>query len=167
MAISAYIKSLREKVGHDLLLLPAVTAIILDDRNRVLLHRSSDDNRWYTIGGALDPGEQPAAACIREVREETGLIVTIDRIAAVGISPVITYPNHDQCQYASVAFVCTVTGGTLSVSEESHELKWFAEEEIERLGLLPYQLKRLRHVLGRNPEPLIETGESLSNSTHG
>src|SRR6476661_3542995 len=106
MAISAYIKSLREKVGHDLLLLPAVTAIILDEKNRVLLHRSSDDNRWYTIGGALDPGEQPAAACIREVREETGLIVTIDRIAAVGISPVITYPNHDRCQYASVAFVC-------------------------------------------------------------
>src|SRR3954467_15039784 len=101
MAISRYIAELRKKIGHDLLLLPAVTAIILDHQNRVLLHRSSDDNRWYTIGGAIDPGEEPAAACIREVREETGLTVTINRIVAVGSSPVITYPNGDQCQYIS------------------------------------------------------------------
>ena len=53
MPISPYIQRLREKVGNDLLLLPAVTAIILDDDNRALLHRSADDDRWYTIGGAI------------------------------------------------------------------------------------------------------------------
>src|SRR5687768_9204005 len=131
MPISPYIKKLRDKIGHDLLLLPAVTAIILDDRNRVLLHRSSDDGRWYTIGGAIDPGEEPAAACIREVREETGLLVTAQRIVAVGSSPVLTYPNGDQCQYISTAFLCNIVGGTLTLSNESHELRYFADRELD------------------------------------
>ncbi len=155
MPISPYIAKLRTRIGHDLLLLPAVTAIILDDQNRALLHRSADDNRWYTIGGAIDPGEEPAAACIREVREETGLIVTIDRIVAVGSSPVITYPNGDECQYISTAFLCNVTGGKLAVSEESHELRYFADDELDALNLLPYQLQRLRHVLSGSREPLF------------
>ena len=157
MGISAYIAKLRERVGHELLLLPAVTAIIMDKRGRTLLHRSSDDGRWYTIGGAIDPGEEPAPACAREVLEETGLVVLPQRIVAVGSSPVIAYPNGDRCQYISTAFLCEVVGGKLAVSEESQELRYFADEELEGLGLLPYQLKRLRHVLSSNHEPLFET----------
>ncbi|HEX8521782.1 MAG TPA: NUDIX domain-containing protein [Tepidisphaeraceae bacterium] len=155
MAISPYIAKLRKKIGHDLLLLPAVTAFILDDQNRVLLHRSSDDGRWYTIGGAVDPGEEPGPACVREVREETGLIVTIDCIVAVGTSPVITYPNRDVCQYVSTAFLCNVIGGSLKISEESQELRYFADQALDALDLLPYQLKRLRHVLSGRRDPLF------------
>ena len=156
MAISAYIAKLREKVGNELLLLPAVTAVILDERNRALLHRSSDDGKWYTIGGAIDPGEEPAPACAREVLEETGLVAVPSRIVAVGSSPVITYPNGHRCQYISTAFLCEVVGGKLQVSEESRELRYFEGGELEALGLLPYQLKRLRHVLQGNREPLFE-----------
>ena len=156
MPISPYIKSLREKVGSDLLLLPAVTAVILDDQNRALLHRSSDDGRWYTIGGAIDPGEEPAPACAREVLEETGLVVIPRRIVAVGSSPIITYPNGDRCQYISTAFFCDVVEGKLTLSEESHDLRYFADHELKALSLLPYQLKRLRHVLAGNLEPLFE-----------
>src|SRR5215212_115328 len=67
MPISPFIAALRAKVGNDLLLLPSVSAIILDDRRRVLLQRASDDGKWYVIGGSLEPDEQPAAAVVREV----------------------------------------------------------------------------------------------------
>jgi len=156
MAISAYIAKLREKVGSELLLLPAVTAIILDEQNRALLHRATDDAKWYTIGGAIDPGEEPAPACAREVLEETGLVVIPRRIVAVGSSPVITYPNGHRCQYISTAFLCEVVGGKLAVSEESQELRYFGADELDALELLPYQLKRLRHVMSGNTQPLFE-----------
>src|SRR5439155_5015363 len=104
MGMSAYIQSLRTRIGHDLLLLPAVSAIIFNDRGEVLLHQSSDDGRWYLIGGAMDPGENPADACVREVREETGLIVTPERIVGVYNSPQGVYPNGDQCTYVRTTF---------------------------------------------------------------
>ena len=67
-----FILRLREKIGHDLLWLPGVTAVVLDDRNRVLLGRRADNGRWTLITGILEPGEQPAVGVVREVLEETG-----------------------------------------------------------------------------------------------
>jgi hypothetical protein len=56
----------------------------------------------------------------------------------------------------SVAFLCRVVGGKMGVSEESVELRWFAVHELEGLGLLPYQLRRCKHVLSGATEPLFE-----------
>ena len=73
MPVPDFLKLLREHVGHDLLPLVGVTAVVLD-QEKVLLHRRSDDGRWATPGGILEPGEQPAPAVVREVWEETGEI---------------------------------------------------------------------------------------------
>jgi 8-oxo-dGTP pyrophosphatase MutT (NUDIX family) len=132
MGISPYIAKLREKVGNDLLLLPSVSAIVLDERGRVLLQRSSDDRKWYTIGGAMEPGEEPAAAVVREVMEETGLVVEPVRVTSVQSSPVVVYPNGHRTQYVATTFLCRVIGGTLGVNDdESLELRYFA------IGKLP------------------------------
>lgn len=48
---------------------------------RVLLVRQ--DGQWFAPGGMLEPGESPEAGAIREVREETGVGVRIDRLAAI------------------------------------------------------------------------------------
>src|SRR5580658_8496704 len=106
MGISPYIKHLREKIGNEMLLLPAVSAIIVDEQGRVLLHRASDDGKWYTIGGAMEPGEEPAAAAAREALEETGLIVEPVRVVAVQASPLVVYPNEDQVRYVGISFLC-------------------------------------------------------------
>lgn len=142
MAISPYIAKLRQKIGNDLLLLPSVSAIIFDDQNRVLLQRSSDDGKWYTIGGAIDPGEEPADAVVREVFEETGLRIEPLRITSVQSSPVVVYPNGHQTQYVAIAFLCRVIGGNLQVSDdESLELQFFALHNLP--DLRPDQRQRI------------------------
>ncbi|MGJ6124834.1 NUDIX domain-containing protein [Mycolicibacterium sp. Y3] len=58
--------------------------VLLDEAGRVLLFRGSDPARdgevvrfwWFTIGGAVEPGEELAETAVRELAEETGLQVT-------------------------------------------------------------------------------------------
>jgi 8-oxo-dGTP diphosphatase len=162
--ISPYIAHLRLKIGHDMLLLPAVSAIIVDDVNRVLLHRASDDGNWYTIGGAIDPGEDPAAAAVREALEETGLHVRPIRVVAVQTSPLVTYSNGDQCHYVGISFLCRITGGNLHIADdESLELRFFAADELP--DLRPDQLERVKYALSGNLIPFFtpppETADRL------
>ena len=136
MPISAYLKSLRDKIGNDLLLIPSAGGVIFDDTGSVLLQRAKDDGNWYVPGGAIDPGEQPADAIVREIREETGLLVEPVRIVAVTTSPQFSYPNGHRVQYVGTIFLCRAIGGTVGVGDdESLELRYFA----------PGNLPPLRH----------------------
>jgi 8-oxo-dGTP diphosphatase len=66
MPPSPYILRLRDKVGHQRLLLPSVSVHIFDDANRLLLVRLRDDDQWSTPGGAIEPDEFPSDAAARE-----------------------------------------------------------------------------------------------------
>jgi 8-oxo-dGTP pyrophosphatase MutT (NUDIX family) len=155
MGISPYIRQLREKLGNDMLLLPAVSAIVLDEQGRVLLHRARDDGKWYTIGGAMEPGEEPAEAIVREVLEETGLTVEPVRIVAVQASPLVTYPNGHQVRYVGTSFLCRVVGGQLHVADdESLELRYFAPGELPPLR--PDQLQRVHYALSERPTAFFQ-----------
>ena len=54
MPVAPHIVRLRERVGHDLLLLPSVAVLPTDDAGRVLLVRQTDFGAYGTIGGAID-----------------------------------------------------------------------------------------------------------------
>lgn len=126
MPIPEHIQHLRVKVGHDLLVVPAVSAIVLNDAGEILLQRAAWSGGWSLVGGVMDPGEQPADAAVREVREETGLIVEPVRITELVMEPTLTYPNGDRVDYLVTGFVCRIVGGTLQIGdEESLELKFF------------------------------------------
>ena len=104
MPISDYMAGLRKHVGHDLLMMPCAAAIVRDDQGRVLLQRRSDTGTWGVPGGAMDPDEHPAQACVREIHEETGLIVRPVSVVAVETHPMSTYPNGDVVQAICVVF---------------------------------------------------------------
>ena len=67
----------------------AVTVFILDDQDRVLLIRRTDNGLWAIPGGAQDFGEYIAETAVRETREESGIDVEV-----TGIVGIYTNPNH-------------------------------------------------------------------------
>src|SRR3954452_8259503 len=133
MAISPYVRRMREHVGHELLLLPGAGAVVRDDDGRILLLRRVDNGQWELPAGMIEPGEQPAAAALREVLEETGVVAVVERLAGVAMHAV-QYPNGDRCEYLAVWFRCRAVGGTVRPDgEESLEVRWFAPEDLPEL----------------------------------
>ena len=105
MPIPPFITALRAKVGSDLLWLTGVTAVVTDDEGRILLGQRADSGRWALISGILEPGEEPAVAIAREVKEETGVDAVVDALVALHVQEPMTYPNGDQAQYLDVVLV--------------------------------------------------------------
>lgn len=151
MAISPHVARLRQKVGHDLLLLPSVAVLPRDEDGRLLLVRLADDGRWATIGGAVEPDEAPEAAARREALEEAGVVVTLRRLLAVVGGPgyEITYPNGDRTAYVSAVYDAVVAGGhPVPDHDETTEVAWFAEAELDGLALSAFNRLLLADVIG-------------------
>jgi 8-oxo-dGTP pyrophosphatase MutT (NUDIX family) len=133
--IAEFVRELREKVGTDLLFLPGVSGVVLNDAGEVLLGQRADNGRWSTIGGMLEPGEEPAAGIVREIYEETGVHAEVERIASVLLSPVVTYPDGNVTQYLTVTFRCRAVGGEARVNDdESLAVGWFAPHALPDLA---------------------------------
>ncbi|MDG9677629.1 NUDIX domain-containing protein [Micromonospora parva] len=133
MAIPDYIVGMRKHVGHDLLWLPSVSAVVRNDAGELLLGQRADDGRWSVISGFVEPGEQPATALVREVREETGLDVAPVRMSSA-VSHPHTYPNGDRCEYLNLGFLCRLVAGTARVNDdESLDVRWFPLDRLPEL----------------------------------
>lgn len=145
MAISDYLRQLRERIGHELVLLPAVCVLIWDSDGRLLLMREAQTGLWQTVGGMIDPDEAPETAALREAAEETGLVVRLIglRAAVGGPGYRVHYPNGDVCSYVSVVFDAEPVSGELAGDDEVAELRWFRRDQITELALDPLN----RHLL--------------------
>lgn len=136
MAISPFYKSIRERLGSSLLLVPGVAAIVCDGAGRILLQQTHE-NAWSLPAGAIEPGESPAVAIVREVFEETGLHVRPRSIVAVVGGPAcrVRYPNGDEVEYVVTVFRCeTVTGTLIESNDETKSLAYFERSEMPRLA---------------------------------
>lgn len=157
MAISDYLRSLRARIGHELVLLPAVAVMIRDEAGRLLLVRDRATGEWQTVGGGMDPNEAPADAAVREAFEETGLLVAPTRIIGVYGGPdfCLTYPNQDVVSYVGVAFAARVIGGGERPDrDEVDRLAWYRREEA-------LALPTARHTRILIEDTFKEPGEAL------
>ncbi|WP_025613439.1 NUDIX domain-containing protein, partial [Vibrio parahaemolyticus] len=82
MSASNYIKEIRSKIGTMPLLIPSVAGVILNEDQELLLQQKSD-NTWSLPAGMIEPQESPVQALVREVREETGLAIKVERLLGV------------------------------------------------------------------------------------
>lgn len=137
--MSNYARRLRSKVGNDFLLMPSVTALVFDDSRRVLLVRPTHrENVWVAPGGAVDPDEQPQDAVVREVWEETGLLVEPIELRGVFGGPEyrVWYANGDEVGYMMAVYECRVAGGAVRADgDEIVEARYFAAAELENITL--------------------------------
>ena len=136
MPISDYIARMRKKIGTELLQVPSAAAVVRDDGGRILVQRRSDNGKWSLPGGAIDPGEAPAQAIVREVWEETGLRVRPVAILGVLGSFRHTYPQGDVVDVVITVFSCVIVGGQLQCRDgEALELRFFDSQAMPKLML--------------------------------
>ena len=142
--ISPYYRRLRDAIGHDVMLIPGVAAVIHDDRGRLLLQKKHDGT-WSLPAGAIELGESPEVAVRREVLEETGIeCLDVQLIGVFGGNAFrYTYPNSDQVEYLIVLFECRgATIQPISETEETRYLEYFTRDDFPGLEL-PYDIDLL------------------------
>lgn len=130
MPVPEFVLELRRSIGHAPLWLPGVTAVVLR-HDEVLLCRRADNGQWTPITGIIDPGEQPAAAAVREVREETEAVVVVERLSWVHAEPELVHPNGDRALYLDLTFRCRYVRGEARVGDdESTDVAWYGLDEL-------------------------------------
>ena len=149
--------SLELDVGRALGVRASVSAVIFDRRGRVLLQQRSDGGQWGLPGGSVEIGESVHDAVIREVREETGLHVTVRRLVGVYSDPalqVVRYPDGKVWHYVSVCFECAVRGGELTTCDETLALRYVSPARMPTT-LLPNHRIRIRDARRRRSAAFV------------
>jgi ADP-ribose pyrophosphatase YjhB (NUDIX family) len=105
----------------------------------------------------MEAGESLAEACIREVQEETGLLVQIVRLLGVYSTPhrIVTYADGNQWQIVAHNYEAEVMGGELTLSDETTEFGYFTPEEIVELDLMEHHRERIADALAEQVETFI------------
>ncbi len=136
---------------------PSVSAVIFDRRGRLLLQQRSDGGQWGLPGGSVEIGESVTDAVRREVREETGLIVSVRRLVGVYSEPelqVVRYPNGNVWHYVNVCFECAAHRGELQTCDETLALEYFSPRRLPG-GLLSNHKVRIRDACARRIAPFV------------
>jgi 8-oxo-dGTP pyrophosphatase MutT (NUDIX family) len=113
--VADYVRKLRKLIGNMKVVMPGVRGIVVDEDGRVLLQKRGDFLSWGFPAGVVDVGDSALDALRREVREETGLTVLRAEPFGLYSGPQysVTYPNGDQVQTFTVAFLVREWSGDL------------------------------------------------------
>jgi len=122
-----------------------VALALIDLNKRILLERRSDNGWWGITGGRIEPGETPEECAIREVIEETGLVVNADSIRLLGIygdpkdGRILQYPDCRVHLIDIVYYSVVDIQQPLTLSEESFELRFFTGKTLPSTIVPPAQ----------------------------
>lgn len=115
----------------------ATLCYVMDKKNNktLMIHRTKKKNdyhagKWNGLGGKFNPGESPEDCVIREVKEESGLILKSPKMHGF-----ITFPNFDgEHDWYVFIFTADLFDGKIIESNEGH-LVWIPNEELTSLNL--------------------------------
>ncbi len=127
-----------------------VRAAVIRD-GKILLIREVTDGKWAMPGGWADLGESPAEMAVREVREESGFEVQVDKLVAVydanRIEPLEFYHAY------KLIFLCTIIGGTATPSIETLAVDFFDPGQLPPLSEFRTNEKMLAEVFAQHANP--------------
>lgn len=90
---------------------------------------------WEFPGGKVESGEERRDALVREIREELGLHIEVDRSLGVAVLPPVELE----------VFAARVVGGTLAAVEH-REVRWATWQEMRQLRFAPADVPLLANV---------------------
>lgn len=129
--------------------LPVVAAIVTSDRGVLIGRRHDGKPPWTFIAGEVEPGESPADAATREVKEETGLMVRAEQEIGSRV--------HPATGRTMIYLACHPTGSTDAFVGDDYELaevRWVRLEEAN--DLLPGLYEPVREYLERKLGPATQ-----------
>ncbi len=130
MPIPDFVVELRRHIGQAELWMPGVTAVVRRGEE-LLLVRRSDNGEWAPVTGIVDPGEEPAVCAAREVLEETGVVVRVDRLASTSVMRDVVHTNGDRAAYLDLCFACSWLSGEARIGDdESVEVRWWSLDDL-------------------------------------
>lgn len=129
-----YISTIRQKVGHDPIFMPAAACFIYQN-GKILLQLRSDNHEWAAHGGSMEFGETPLQTLTREVREELGVDIASTNPQLINVYAGEEghgfYPNQDEVYVVASVYLVTDYDGELNPDpEEVTELKWFSLDDL-------------------------------------
>jgi 8-oxo-dGTP diphosphatase len=130
----------------------SVAGIVVRDDGRVLVIKRDDNGNWEAPGGVLELDESFEAGVQREVLEETGLAVTVERLTGV-------YKNLTHGIVALV-YRCRPTEGEPHATEEAREIRWMTTEEVQS-AMVPAFGVRVSDALQDAPQSRAHDGVNL------
>lgn len=148
-----------ERIGREGRVRLGCSAVIFDEkREKVLLTQRSDNAQWCLPGGAVDPGESVAEACVREVWEETGLRARVVRMIGVYSDPnrLVVYPDGNKVHIVALSFEVEIEGGEPGLSNETTAWGYFSAAEMAGLEMLGNHHERVLDAMQTYSATLIK-----------
>jgi 8-oxo-dGTP diphosphatase len=130
---SAWAAPILNRVSGSVIVIPCVGAVITDDHGRLLLIKrghAPGAGLWSLPGGRIEPGETDTEALIREMHEETGLVIEAGRLIGT-----VQRPAGDGAVLDIRDYAATVTGGTLRPGDDAADARWVDASELESLPI--------------------------------
>src|ERR1700722_6468938 len=117
--------------------IPGVGALIIDQDRVLLVERGHEPLKgyWSLPGGAVETGERLEDALLREVLEETGLVVEVDHLLEVFERITLGDDRRIEYHYILIDYICHPPGGTLQASDDASRAEWFTQDEIAHLKI--------------------------------
>ena len=117
--------------------LVGVGAVIVQDRRVLLIRRCHAPllGEWSLPGGVLECGETLREGTIREVLEETGLVVETRDLLGVYERVTRSDDGRVRYHYVLIDFLCLITGGALQAGSDAAEVRWVEREGLDSFNL--------------------------------
>ncbi len=112
-------------------------ALILENGKLLLIRRGAKpgQGRWSIPGGLVELGELVQNAVVREVKEECGLDIEVERLMDVFDSITRDEKGRVQYQFVVVNFLAKIKGGILKNADDVLEARWTSLNEVEKYNL--------------------------------
>ena len=143
--------------GH----ITASSWIVHQQSSMILLTHHRKLNRWFQLGGHMEAGEDPLTSALREASEESGiheLEAINDQLFDIDVHLIPARGNQDAHFHYDLRYLLSAKHTETKLSDESHQLKWFAIEQLSFLDqdhslqrmAKKHQLKYFSHLAGES-----------------